>query len=106
MQPRNSSDFLSFKLVTIEVIYKEILASDTSKATHSNGMPTKIEVFQVTFFNAIETRRFYLTGDMTNHLFKVLCNYRLVNYFPLMYRYVINTNILHLTFTRPEYYCK
>ena len=31
-------------------------------------------------------------------LFKVPWNDHLVNYFPLMYRYGINTNILHLTF--------
>ena len=39
---RNSSDCLSFKLVAIEVIYKDIPALDASKATQSNGMPTKI----------------------------------------------------------------
>ena len=32
------------------------------------------------------------------HLFKVRWKNHLVNYFPLMYRYEINTNILHLTF--------
>ena len=39
---RDSSDCFSFKLVTIEVICKEILALDNSKATQSDGMPNKI----------------------------------------------------------------
>ena len=38
------------------------------------------------------------------HLFKVGWNDHLVNYFPLMYRYGINTNILHLTFSRAEFW--
>ena len=38
------------------------------------------------------------------HLFKVCWNDHLVNYFPLMYRYGINTNILHLTFSRAEFW--
>ena len=37
----DSSDYFSFKLVTIEDICKEILALDVSKATQCNGMPTK-----------------------------------------------------------------
>ena len=40
------------------------------------------------------------------HKFKVPWNDHLVNYFPLMYRYGINTNILHLTFSRAEFSCK
>ena len=36
------------------------------------------------------------------YLFKVSWNDHLVNYFSLMYRYGINTNILHLTFSRAE----
>ena len=49
-------------------------------------------------------RRFYLTGDMTNsfNLSKVRWNDHIVNYIPLMYCYGINTNILHLTFSRAE----
>ena len=37
------------------------------------------------------------------HLFKVFWNDHLVNYFPLMYRYGITTNILYLTFSRAEF---
>ena len=53
------------------------------------------------------SRRLFLTGVMTNlypfNLFKILWNDHLVNYFPLIYRYGINTNILHLTFSRAEF---
>ena len=50
-------------------------------------------------------RRFYLTGDITklNPFIQVRWNDHLVNYFPLMYRYGINTIILHLTFSRAEF---
>ena len=37
------------------------------------------------------------------HLFKVRWNDHLVSYFSLMYRYGVNTNILHLTFSRAEF---
>ena len=37
------------------------------------------------------------------HLFKVRWNGRIVSFFPLMYCYEINTNILHLTFLRAEF---
>ena len=36
------------------------------------------------------------------HLFKVRWNDRLVNYFPFIYRYGINTNMVHLTFPRAQ----
>ena len=36
-------------------------------------------------------------------LFKVPWNDDLVSYFPLLYHYGINTNILHLTFSRAEF---
>ena len=38
------------------------------------------------------------------HLFKVVWYDHLVNHFPLMYRYGINTNILHLTFSCAEFW--
>ena len=49
----------------------------------------------------IRTRRFYLTGDVTN--LKACWDDHLVSYLPLMYRYEINTNILHLTFPRAKF---
>ena len=36
------------------------------------------------------------------HLFKVRWNDRLVNYFPFLCRYGINTNMVHLTFSRAQ----
>ena len=41
-EARNSSNCFSFKLTTTEDSCKEGQASDTSKATQSYGMPTKI----------------------------------------------------------------
>ena len=38
------------------------------------------------------------------NLFKVRWNDHLVNYYPLMYRYGINTNLLHLDFSRAEFW--
>ena len=38
------------------------------------------------------------------HSFKVRWNYYLVNYYPLMYRYRINTNVLQSTFSRAEFW--
>ena len=38
------------------------------------------------------------------HLFKVCCSDHWVNYFPLMYRYGINANILHLTFSPAKFW--
>ena len=61
-QERNSSDCFSFKSVTIECICKEIVASDASKATQSDDMPTKIIknliFFQPNFINAVEASIF------------------------------------------------
>ena len=37
------------------------------------------------------------------HLFKVGWNDHSVNYFPLMYRCGINTNRVHLTFSRADF---
>ena len=37
------------------------------------------------------------------HVFNVCWNDHLMNYFPLVNRYGINTNILHLTFSRVEF---
>ena len=37
------------------------------------------------------------------HLFEVGSNEHLVNYFPRMYCYGINKNMLHLTFSRAEF---
>ena len=37
------------------------------------------------------------------HLFKVRWNDHLVGHFSLMYRYGINTNILHLTFSHAKF---
>ena len=52
----------------------------------------------------VAARRFYLTGDMTNRqpFIQVRQNDRLEN-IPLMHRYGINTNILHITFSRAEF---
>ena len=64
---RDSSDCFSFKLVTKEDIYEEILASDASKATQSDDMPTKViknnsdifsKFFQANPNNTIETSTF------------------------------------------------
>ena len=51
-----------------------------------------------------QPRRFNLTRDTTNsiHLFRVCWNDHLLNYFPPMYLYGINTNILLWTFSRAE----
>ena len=66
-EARDYSDCFSFKLVTIEDIYKEILALDASKATQSDDMPTKIvknnsdifsTFFQANLNNTIETSTF------------------------------------------------
>ena len=62
-----------------------------------NGTYGTVESFPKTDF--LIPRIFYLTGDMT----KVRWNDQLVTYFSLMYRYGINTNILHLTFSRTEF---
>ena len=43
------------------------------------------------------------TWQASVHLFKVRWNEHLVSYFSLMYRYGINTIILHLTFSRAEF---
>ena len=50
-------------------------------------------------------RRFSLTGDVKTpiHLFKVCWNDRLVSYFSLIYRYGINQNVIHSTFSRAEF---
>ena len=65
--PRNFSDYISFKLATIEDIYKEIRALNTSKAIQSDSIPTKViknnsdifsRFFQANFNNAIETSTF------------------------------------------------
>ena len=66
IKARDSSDYFSFKLVTIEDICKEILALDASKATQSNDMPTKIiknyyifsKFFKANLNNTIETSTF------------------------------------------------
>ena len=64
---RDSCDCFSFKLVTKEDIYEEILASDSSKATQSDDMPTKViknnsdiffKFFQANPNNTIETSTF------------------------------------------------
>ena len=64
---RDSSDCFSFKLVTKEDIYEEILASEASKATQSDDMPTKViknnsdifsKFFQANPNNTIETSTF------------------------------------------------
>ena len=53
-------------------------------------------LFQLFF---IGTRRFYLTGDMTNHYsFKVRCNDQSVVIFSLMHLCRIKTNLLFLVF--------
>ena len=66
-EARDSTDCFSFKLVSIEDIYKEIRALDASKATQSDGIRTKIiknnsdifsKIFQANLNNAIETRTF------------------------------------------------
>ena len=53
-EARDSSECFSFKLVTIEDICMEMLALDASRATQSDGMPTRIiknnPIFFVTFF--------------------------------------------------------
>ena len=64
---RDSCDCFSFKLVTKEDIYEEILASEASKATQSDDMPTKViknnsdifsKFFQANPNNTIETSTF------------------------------------------------
>ena len=64
---RNSSDRFSFKLVSTEEIYKEILDLDALKAPQSGDMPNKIiknnsdifsKFFQANLNNAIETSTF------------------------------------------------
>ena len=64
-EARDSNDCFSFKLVSIEDICKEIRASDASKITQSDDIPTKIiknnsdifsKIFQANLNNAIETR--------------------------------------------------
>ena len=66
-EARDSTDCFSFKLVSIEDICKEIRALDTSKATQSDDIPTKIiknnsdifsKIFQANLNNAIETSTF------------------------------------------------
>ena len=55
-------------------------------------------------FSLFPSGSFYLTGDMTNlYLFKLSWNNHLLNYFPLVCRYEINANILHLTFSRADF---
>ena len=68
-----------------------------SGKNRKNGTYGAVESFPKTDF--LIPRIFYLTRDMT----KVRWNDQLVTYFSLMCRYGINTNILHLTFSRAEF---
>ena len=43
-------------------------------------------------------------GRTSIHLFKVCSNEHLVNYFPLIYGYGTNPNILHLTYSHAEFW--
>ena len=50
----------------------------------------------------LSPRKYYSTGNMTT-MYLVRWNDHLVSYFPLIYHYGINTNILLLTFSRGEF---
>ena len=98
---RDTSDWFSFKLVTIEDICKKILALDTSKATQSDDMPTKIfkinsdmfsKFFQVNLNNTTETRTFpeqlkyanvkpVFKKDLRNEIYEKCLNKQLKEYF-------------------------
>ena len=62
----------------------------------------KMHAFFISINKKILLERKY-DKPLSIHLFKVRWNDHLVNYFPLMYRYGINKNILHLTFSRAEF---
>ena len=98
---RGNSGWFSFKLVTIEDICKKILALDTSKATQSDDMPTKIfknnsdmfsKFFQVNLNDTIETRTFpeqlkyagmkpVFKKDLRNEIYEKCLNKQLEEYF-------------------------
>ena len=65
---------------------------------------TSCQSFQIKTFSNQEDFTWQEIWRTSIHLFKVRWNDHLVNYFPLMYRYGINTNILHLTFSRAEFW--
>ena len=60
------------------------------------------------FLAAISHKKLLGVTYIKKILFNRRCNEpcwndHLVNYFPLMYRYEVNTNILHLTISRAEF---